>query len=221
MFNEGNDYHFQGTFENGRMLQGNVFFNQESVNYEGFVSLETGKFDGKGLLISDDGMLDGFFKDGMLHGFAKIISKVEKGKQGIFKFGKLDGPGCEMEIHGGRYKGECLGGLPHGQGIIINNDSSIYNGMFKNGEPNGQGRLDFPNGNSHEGQFKGTLLNGQGIKIIKNKKVIMKGTFVEGSMYGKGSLTIYKDEQLKEIEQLTIGEFYDSKPHGKVRIERS
>ena len=109
--------------------------------------------------------------------------------------------------------------MPHGKGVLQKLNGDLYNGEFKNGKPMGRGRLDFTNGDQMDGIFKDFILNGPGTKFFRSKLTIMKGTFVNGAIFGKGMATKYTNSDIKEIEFIIEGDFAANLPHGHCRIE--
>ena len=95
----------------------------------------------------------------------------------------------------------------------------MYEGQFKNGKPQGQGRLDFVNGDQMEGTFDNFILHGPGTRFFRKNSTIFKGTFVKGSMFGKGMTTKYVDSSLRRIDFIIEGDFVGNLPHGHCRIE--
>ena len=100
--------------------------------------------------------------------------------------------------------------LPHGRGILYENNGDIYQGYFLNGEKNGFGilffyknysiyrgefennklkfgTLSFPNGKFYRGNFLEGKYNGIG--ILYNENYIYEGEFIKGKKEGYG---IYK-----------------------------
>lgn len=145
-------------------------------------------FEGPGELRLGDEVYVGFFKNGVLNGLGTIHQGEENFKRGNFRNGELSGNGCEVVTNLGEYKGECLNGVPHGQGeILFTNKLSIYQGEFKDGYPMGQGKRTFTNGDIHKGIFDFEELSGPGEKILVDKQMILKGNFHNGELYGQGT----------------------------------
>jgi hypothetical protein len=89
----------------------------------------------------------------------------------------------------GRYEGQLLNNLPHGEGRMYMSDGGTYIGSFLNGYSHGEGTHFDP----HEkrmcsGTYKKGRQNGEGIVRI-NGKLSYKGLFKDGKHFGKGSMT--------------------------------
>lgn len=140
-------------------------------------------------------------------------------KKGSFISGQLSGAGCETNSLEGIYKGDCKDGYPHGRGALAYHNGKMYHGQFKFGKPSGKGEMVQTNGELHSGIFEDGNLEGPGKIINPFEMEILVGNFVQGRLYGRGTLTKYSDAQFANAVQQIVGEFYDSKPHGRVRIE--
>ena len=66
------DVVYQGTFENGKIKEGQIFFGSKSITYDGQYDPVTSAFNGRGTLQYKTGFQKGFFKDGFLEGYGEI-----------------------------------------------------------------------------------------------------------------------------------------------------
>lgn len=140
-------------------------------------------FDDKGRYDYHRGHINGFWKNGLLHGFGDISQ--EKGKKtylGFFKEGKLDGRGCEITENGDQYKGECFKGMKHGQGITIYKDGTFHTGTYSQDKPFGKGEYDTgEDGAKFSGNFNGLVLSGVGQrrgKTVNGQFSLQEGHFI-------------------------------------------
>lgn len=146
-----------------------------------------------------------FEYDGQTSGF--LFNKVPNG------FGKA------YYSDGGRYEGEWVDGLRHGQGRFIVSDGTIYIATFKDNFPDGPGEIRYAKGSILKGNFdhgwhmpKGTLRYKNGSTYVgplkKNRPHGMGkltysdgdyyvGEFVEGKRQGKGTLYVPNDKYIE------------------------
>ena len=97
---------------------------------------------------------------------------------GLFKNGKLNGPGkltggCPGENCGSSYEGGYKDGKFEGQGELVDTDGTIITGLFKDGKLNGPGKRTggcpgVACGISYDGGFKDGKFEGQGTKTYVN-----------------------------------------------------
>ena len=116
--------------------------------------------DGKGEFVSDDGVYDGTWKDGLL---------VQ---------GKHDYP------NGDSYTGHFVNGLPEGQGTMTYGEESnfgSYTGSWKAGKRSGQGTMTYSDGTTYKGSWKDDVRHGKGITAEANGKGKTKVVFKDGT----------------------------------------
>lgn len=109
----------------------------------------------------------------------------------------------------------CLSGNCYdGEGEYLFKDGSKYIGKFKNGQII-DGKILYSDGTIYIGELNKSVPNGQGtfIETSKNKKIkaILKGSFKDGNLNGKGEKTITFTNALEEIY---TGNFKDNKLNG-------
>jgi hypothetical protein len=66
------DVNFVGIWENGRIKEGKIIWDTTGESFEGFYSLKTGRFEGKGILNLKRAKMDGFFKEGQMYGIGEL-----------------------------------------------------------------------------------------------------------------------------------------------------
>ncbi len=136
------------------------------------------------------------------------ITKEEAERENGLSLG--DGKGIIVNSYG-IYKGDYVGGSPHGYGKLIFNDGriyegywyngnfngegtytyedgSVYHGQWEKGERNGNGKHTYSDGSYYEGEWKKSKFNGIGTFVYGNGSVY-EGDWVDGKQDGKGTLT--------------------------------
>jgi hypothetical protein len=111
---------------------------------------------------------------------------------------------------GGRYRGDLVDGLLHGQGRIDYANGSWYAGDFERGQRQGRGEWHASNGDVYIGDFENGLYHGQG-KLTTRAGASYVGGFKLGRRDGEGTL--------KEKGLLYRGQFKDGVYHGAGRLE--
>lgn len=91
------DVVYQGTFENGKIKEGQIFFGSKSITYDGQYDPVTSAFNGRGTLQYKTGFQKGFFKEGFLEGYGEIHNAQGDVQKGNYRKGKLHGDGCELK----------------------------------------------------------------------------------------------------------------------------
>lgn len=83
---------------------------------------------------------------------------------GSFRHGRMHGRGNLELSHGGKYVGDWLDGLPHGQGVAsdIWCDGARYEGAWARGRRHGQGVLTRRDRSTYRGTFRQGTRHGQG-----------------------------------------------------------
>uniref|UniRef100_A0A7S3DK68 Uncharacterized protein n=1 Tax=Palpitomonas bilix TaxID=652834 RepID=A0A7S3DK68_9EUKA len=71
----------------------------------------------------------------------------------------IDGSRCEAAT----YEGEFESAVPHGYGILTDENCGCYRGEFKNGEFHGMGAFEFKDGSQYFGNWKSNKRNGFGV----------------------------------------------------------
>ena len=116
-----------GTFSNGRLIEGTMIFQNGTV-YEG-------RFDGD------------LLREGMIR---KQNGQVY---EGTLRNGIPSGQGTLRKMDGSRYTGIFENGTPQGEGEIIFPNGDSYQGPFVDGMPHGKGMYRFRNGDVERCEF--------------------------------------------------------------------
>jgi hypothetical protein len=189
-----------------------IHFDNKTIKYFNYndkvyfkVTLPNGSKEGtfsKGMLVKgkivlpDNTIETGNFKEGFLHGFGKAVHTNNSCEEGIFIKGKL------------------VKGTKFFEGLILE-------GKFFEGELHGPGKRIFPDGSFEEGEFKfgilikgtkklfdnsieeGTFSSSGRLDGVGKKKTgygsIYEGTFKDGELHGHGKI-IYPDGYVEEGE---------------------
>ena len=140
--------------------------------------------DGVGMIqFSEGNTFIGVFKNDINNGRG-IYNGIQ------YKNGKWENnkyiPGEEIwkEFKCGKYKGDLVNGLPNGNGIMYYHSGGKYTGEWKNGKKNGKG-------------------------MFISKLTTRKGTWVNGAMEGKGTITF------NDTKERYLGDFKNGKFEGK------
>jgi len=88
----------------------------------------------------------------------------------------------------GKYLGEWLNNLRHGQGTFVFSNGSKYVGQWLNDQYDGQGTFTFANGDTYVGQFKHAKLDGQGTYLFANGNTYV-GQWQDGNKNGQGEFS--------------------------------
>ena len=162
------------------------------------------------LIVSDQFVYQGNFRNDLFDGYGEYISKVYnyygyysrgkkcgKGKEinlikyteyeGDFKDDKKNGFGKEKSSDGTIYIGEFKDNQKHGQGTLILNGIKNwkYKGEFKNDKISGKGKFKWNEEKIYIGEWDNNELSGYGILINKNTKYI--GYFLNNNKHGYGA----------------------------------
>lgn len=173
-----------------------------------------GRPQGKGLWLKVSHIYEGYWSEGLRHGFGREINlrnEVYIGnwmKNTKFGFGtlkkknakyigewennKFNGNGL-LATENLIYEGEWVQGLQHGKGVMEYPDGKVYAGEFKNGAVSGIGKFLFANGHGYEAVWK----NGERVKIINKIKPEKKNTEIEE--LENDDLTIESHKVIKAI----------------------
>lgn len=97
------------------------------------------------------------------------LYKDSKGKEGSVKIKVLNIP----EV--GLYEGNCVKGVPHGEGKLKLKNGDYYEGQFLNGQFSGQGRMLAADGCEYVGQWVASCREGQGVEKWPNGNIYTGG----------------------------------------------
>jgi hypothetical protein len=127
-----------------------------------------------------------------------------------------------FEFPNGKYTGEWLNSLPHGQGRVNFHDGNSYEGTYRNGLQHGIGFYTWRNGDKHEGEWVDGKRHGEGFFTWANGNMY-EGAFENDQFHGKGSFKFNFGGQLPAAQgginvndgDVLDGVFERMKPHGK------
>eukprot|EP00929_Paragymnodinium_shiwhaense_P009710 TRINITY_DN113988_c0_g1_i1.p1 TRINITY_DN113988_c0_g1~~TRINITY_DN113988_c0_g1_i1.p1 ORF type:complete len:275 (-),score=49.96 TRINITY_DN113988_c0_g1_i1:284-1108(-) len=116
--------------------------------------------------------------------------------EGIFRYGKRDGPGVLVDCTGKeRYEGEFRDDFPDGVGRKVFADGSSYEGSWKRGQKDGHGVLTENGGRMgrmYIGQWQEGLRHGVGKQIL-DCETVYEGRWDKGVQHGSGTYTDGRD----------------------------
>lgn len=170
---------------NGYYAQGeNVPVDNDSL-YTGELIIASGemKLNGYGKLMSPDMTIEGHFSFNILHGLARVIYH-ETGEvyEGIYVYGRRDGPGKLTNAEGSYIEGKWDGDFCSTYARIGYSDGRTFTGLQLDGRPR-TGKLKFANGDIYEGAFhtSGVPL-GDGQLVVAESGNILTGFFYGGTI---------------------------------------
>jgi len=166
------------------------------------------KKNGKGkLIVPDQFVYEGNFKDDLFHGYGEYTSKSYN-YYGNYSCGKKQGNGKEIDkIKKTEYEGEFKDDKKCGLGKEKTDDGSIYIGVFKDNKKHGQGTLILSGIEdwSYKGEFRDDKISGLG-QFRWNKNMEYIGEWENSELSGYGML-------IKENTR-HIGYFSHNDKHG-------
>lgn len=149
---------FEGNYENGVLTGKGKEQWQDGMEYEG--EYLDGKRHGLGLLRTKDGVYEGSFRLGKIHG--KGVFKFGNGNvyKGKWKDNKMHGKGKFRWNDGREYVGNWKEDLRHGRGVMKWSDGKEYDGCWEKGAQNGEGKMKFLDKKGLEIEKNGVWVNG-------------------------------------------------------------
>lgn len=161
---------------------------KSGAQYRGDINIDTKRPDGKGFKVfQGKSLYEGFFKDGMCHGFGRGITGKGEVYQGGFNEDQMDGNGFFYWPDGRIYEGDWVGGKRHGKGKYFWPNGKVYQGDFKNDKCVGQGVLYYPDGKRFEGTWKEGEKHGKGYYVFPNG-AMYQVIYSNGRKNGEGKL---------------------------------
>ena len=147
----------------------------------------------------------------------KRNGKVIEIYKGEFQDGKRNGKGTLTRKVPGlkdfKFVGDFKGGVPHGQGNMVNHDQSTYSGPFQNSLPHGSGgQKTLSNGDTYKGDWVRGMMHGQGV-LVTSSGDRYEGKFNQNRRTGKGTMTFGKTSPFNGDKY--EGDFVNGKPHGQ------
>lgn len=175
-----NSSYFEGLFEKGVQVNGNVRFS-DGTSYNG--ELVNCCFEGRGVMhLENEEVRSGMWHCGKLHGEGKI-SCPDKVLKGVFIDGQLITGSVKTEDY--KYKGEFFNETPHGNGEFKYKSGESYQGNLQLGVYEGYGKLTSPGGETYEGSFRSGQKEGFG-KLHYSSGAEYSGQFLQGLPHGEG-----------------------------------
>jgi hypothetical protein len=192
---------FQGTFSNGKKLQGlHTFAEGPVASYEGFWQNEL--FNGQGVLRRRNGdRYEGSFDKDLMHGDGMCT----------FKHGRI-----------ASYNGSWLNNMRH-EGIMVCSNGDTYDGAFLDDKKSGEGKYTYKrgavksfdgvweddqyvsgvllrsNGDSYNGQFQNRKFHGQGVFTQFRDDMSYSGGWRYGERDGDGKITLGNAGTFKDV----------------------
>lgn len=120
---------------------------------------------------------------------------------------------CSVALPGGRYEGECVAGVPQGEGLFIASSGKRIKGQWYQGKAHGKASIYWPNGTSYEGDMRYGVQDGQGILRYKTGDMY-EGGFKANLKHGQGIMQWASGARYK-------GAYVDGKANGEGRYWRA
>jgi len=180
-----------------RQVAGAVFQDARTLEegdvYIGEWSLQRQVPRGRGrLYLSDGSYSEGYWNEGELHVFGRMVYANGDYYEGAFLQGQRTGRG-KFETADGLcvYEGEWRDDMRWGIGKECYADGSHYEGEFASDIKSGHGSIKWSDGSSYDGDFVHEKLTGKGTYRWADSR-IYTGDWVQGQMHGQGRFT-YSD----------------------------
>ena len=110
--------------------------------------------EGKGILIKNNNIIVGEYKNDKLNGVGYTYNKEFK-KLDMYNYVDDERKGNGTIFYdNGKYEGSLKDGSREGKGTYTFNDGSKYEGDWKNGNREGKGIYYYSNGNKYDGEWK-------------------------------------------------------------------
>lgn len=175
--------------------------------YRGSWNVLSGKFNGYGILVAKDGAkFEGFWIEGSLHHYGRIIQANGDYYEGEIRYGRYQGKGYFEHFSGGSYRGDWVDDQMHGTGEEIFVDNSHFAGDFRNGKKTGKGKFTWKDGSKYEGEVFENVIEGFG-EYFWAEGNYYRGFFKDNLFEGKGFYR-YADDKTYD------GEFKANKRNG-------
>jgi len=163
--------------------------------YYGFWNEETGKRDGKGVMIFYDGSrYDGYWKNNQAHGKGRLIHSDGDCYEGDWANDKAQGKGTYAHGDGALYTGDWEMDKQEGFGIETWPDGARYEGKYKNGKKEGKGLFKWSDGSEYYGDFVDNNIEGKGNYKWSDGREY-EGEWVKNKMHGEGRFA-WKDGRI-------------------------
>jgi len=163
---------------------------------------------GKGKMYGTDGSYrEGYWKNGKLHHFARVIQADGECYEGGYNRGMKEGKG-KLEAYDGSawYDGDWHRDAKNGRGTELLANGTRYEGDFSNNQQTGRGHIWLAGGNEYEGDVTNGQNDGRGHFKWKDGRDFVGGWSM-GKMHGKGKFR-YADGKVYD------GDYVQDKKHG-------
>lgn len=142
---------------------------------------------GKGKTYGSDGSYrEGYWKNGKLHHFARVIQANGDCYEGGYNRGMKEGKGkLESFDSGTWYDGDWHRDAKNGRGTELLANGTRYEGDFSNNQQTGRGHIWFAGGNEYEGDVTNGQCDGRGHFKWRDGRDYVGGWSL-GKMHGKG-----------------------------------
>ena len=192
------------------MAQGAYTFPSGSY-YEGGFEETTGLFTGLGTFQNESEIIKGIWKGGKLNGPGERRYVNGDVYKGVWVDDNLEGQGS-FEIVEGTYQGEFHKSLEHGSGLRKFSNGAYYIGEWQEGLKHGKGLLkNERNGVSYDGFWSRNQQEGFG--ILRDPYHYLEGMWKNGKLDGEGRMIQYDLDGAPVLEYK--GQFKQGKFDGK------
>lgn len=174
---------------NRRVLDFNYKSEKFQGKYTGFVNT-TNQPEGHGvLLVKNQDVYEGEWKNGKLHGQGVYASYDGDLYAGLWFEGEHHGQGVSVFSDGQLFVGEYNMGRLEGQGITVWHRGDKYKGSYANDMRNGPGELLYSDGRVYRGDYVDDRRHGYGVETSRDGKVLYDGFWAYGEFVGDGGDT--------------------------------
>ncbi len=167
-----------------------------------------GRRQGRGELIEPDGVYNGEFHEGRIHGAGEYVFADTHVYKGEWAEDLFEGQGTYLLPTGTKYEGSWKAGRENGRGTMTHRNGDIYVGEWLSGRKHGQGTYQTPNF-IYEGEWHYDTIAGHG-KCRYVDGTVYVGEWSKGKYHGRGTYTLPNSTQVAYS-----GEFRNGKRHGE------
>lgn len=205
--NDGNIVHKEINSFYGAIEESDIVSLDDDGKYVG--NTIDGLMDGYGVLVKENNIYIGNFKNSKPNGFLKWFKNKKLYYEGFWKEGAFYGEGTLYKENGTIKSGEWIKGTLSQTFVDIHSQKGHYKGFAKEGRPDGLGEMDYSNGATYQGHWKDGLWQGEGLYVFNQDSVygvwdagkingdviyrtnsfLFEGTFIDNVPVGVGNLT--------------------------------
>ncbi|MFY0713530.1 hypothetical protein J1D01_07635 [Seonamhaeicola sp. NFXS20] len=193
------EYILKGFFKNGKANGfGKQTFSNNANYYEG--NFVDGFRNGFGMFIWHDTKqyYIGQFKNGTFHGYGYLKKGGEILQAGYYEKGKQTRNMITTNFKNKRAVGNCIGDCSNGFGFYQFANRDTYVGFFTNGQLDKVGAYGWTSGDSYIGEIQNKNFSGQGVQYYKSSGTTYYGNFSSGQRNGLG---VYLDKNKQIINK--------------------